>query len=439
MTNPTPPTLRKTSSAAFAGPRPAFTAPALAAMLLALLVATGSLLTFAAKPAHAAARAPVAAADTYRTLEDSRLVVPAYAGVLANDRDDGKMVAKLYQGARNGSIALRPDGSFTYIPKANWSGTEYFRYRACDAGGLCSAPVYVRIIVPGVNDVPVAGADSFSVKEDASIDVPAPGILKNDRDADGHKLYSNGGQVTAPKHGKAIVRPDGSLRYEPAKDFAGTDTFTYRASDGYSLSEPATVSMVVTPVDDDAPTATDDTAVVAEDSAATRIDVLANDTDPDAGQKLKVLSGTAATNGQASCDASGCSYKPKANFAGTDFFQYVVEDPTGKRATATARITVTQVNDAPTARTDAYTTRANTALSVAAPGLLKNDTDPDGNRLRVVKYSQPAWGGSVYANPAGDFRFVPYGGYVGRTSFTYTVMDSAGGTSTAYAYVTVTR
>jgi hypothetical protein len=91
--------------------------------------------------------APMAAADAYQIEEDDVLEVGA-PGVLANDADlEGRpLTAELVAPPANGSLTLNSDGSFTYVPGDNFSGTDHFTYRAA-AGGQLSAPVTVTIQV----------------------------------------------------------------------------------------------------------------------------------------------------------------------------------------------------------------------------------------------------------------------------------------------------
>lgn len=95
----------------------------------------------------------------------------------------------------------------------------------------------------GVNTVPVAADDRASVDAGATIDDRAPGLLFNDMDTDGDPLVAM--RDSGPANGTAIVRRDGSWSYTPAPGFIGIDTFTYVASDGLVISEPATVSITV--------------------------------------------------------------------------------------------------------------------------------------------------------------------------------------------------
>ena len=74
-------------------------------------------------------------------------------------------------------------------------------------------------------------------------------MLANDSDIEGDLFTAT--SVTQPSHGSvSMFDPDGTFRYTPAANFNGTDTFTYRATDGTTTSAPATVTITVSPVND---------------------------------------------------------------------------------------------------------------------------------------------------------------------------------------------
>ena len=103
--------------------------------------------------------APVGIDDGYTLDEDGVLAVAA-AGVLANDTDaDGDpLTATLLTGVSNGTLALNPDGAFTYTPDANFNGSDSFTYTVADGKGGTSTAT-VTITVTPVNDAPVAVDD----------------------------------------------------------------------------------------------------------------------------------------------------------------------------------------------------------------------------------------------------------------------------------------
>jgi VCBS repeat-containing protein len=198
-------------------------------------------------------QAPTAAGDAYSTAEDTTLTVGA-PGVLGNDSDpDGNQLrAVLGSGPSQGTLTLNANGSFTYTPAANFHGSDSFTYRASD-GTLASSQATVTITVTATNDGPTATDDAYSTAEDTALTVAAPGVLANDTDPDGDTLSAVAG--SGPSHGTLSRNADGSFTYTPAADYNGSDSFTYRASDGTLTSNLATVTLTVSATND-APTVT---------------------------------------------------------------------------------------------------------------------------------------------------------------------------------------
>lgn len=206
------------------------------------------------------------------------------------------------------------------------------------------------VTVNAVNDPPTAVDDDVG---NVGEDIPtALDVLANDTDPDlaveGDTQAVN--SVTQPSNGTVTITNSGAdVTYTSDLNYTGPDSFTYTMTDGDVTSNSATVTLNVTNTNDP-PTAVDDTATVLEDSGTTTIDVLANDTDLDAGTTLTVKEiSSAAGNGTAavSGDELSVMYTPSVEFNGTDSFEYVVKDGAGGEATGTVDVTVDPVNDAP--------------------------------------------------------------------------------------------
>jgi VCBS repeat-containing protein len=287
------------------------------------------------------------------------------------------------------------------------------------------------------NQAPVAAADAYTTAEDTARTVNAPGVLTNDSDPDGNQLTAVLG--SGPDHGTLTLNANGSFTYRPAANFNGSDSFTYRASDGTLTSNLATVTITVDAVND-APTAADDAYSTGEDTALTvaaASGVLANDNDLD-GDRLHAVVGSGPSHGTLNLDPDGSfTYTPAANFNGSDSFTYRANDGDLVSGLATVTITVSAANDGPTAVDDAYTTAEDTALIVAAPGVLANDTDPEGDTLSAVAGSGPSHG-SLSRNPDGSFTYTPAANYNGSDSFTYRASDGTVESSPAMVTITVT-
>ncbi len=182
-----------------------------------------------------------------------------------------------------------------------------------------------------------------------------------------------------------------------------------------------------------APTAQDDAAATSED-AMVIVPVLANDSDPDVGDVLAVDSVTQGAHGHVTINGNGTlSYTPDPNFHGSDSFTYTLTDGRGGEDTATVSVTVNPVNDAPVAAADSYSTEPQTQLILAAPGVLSNDHDVDGDPLTVVPLSGATTmqGGTITLNADGSFTYTPPTGFTGTDTFAYTIEDGLGGSDTA--------
>lgn len=168
-----------------------------------------------------------------------------------------------------------------------------------------------------------------------------------------------------------------------------------------------------------APVANDDTLTVAEDSSATSVAVLGNDTDAD-GDTLTVSKASQGAHGTVQCSATSCAYKPSANYNGVDTFTYTVTDGL-LESTASVHVTVTAVNDDPVPGTLAVHVVSGKSVTF---NVVTVATDVDGDTLTVSSYSQPAHG-TVVCAPTGECTYTPNAGYTGTDSFSYELSDGA--------------
>lgn len=364
---------------------------------------------------------PTARDDHYVTPQDTALLVPV-PGVLGNDLDPDAdaLTANLVSGPTNGQLTLNANGSFNYQPNTNYHGSDSFVYRASD-GQVSSSNALVTISVLRANHVPVARDDQYTTLEDTPLLIAAPGILVNDSDADDDPLTAQ--LETNPVHGSLSLTADGGFVYTPNLNFNGVDSFTYRAQDGITNSPLATVSITVTGAND-APQARPDEYSTLEDTELiiSAPGILGNDSDPD-GDLLVADLVTSTTNGSLSLTPDGSFvYRPGTNFAGVDVFTYRASDGITNSELATVTITVTGTNDAPMARDDAYTTPEDTPLVVAVPGVLLNDSDPEGDALEALIVTGTT-NGVVALDPNGGFTYTPNTNFFGFDSFTYRARD----------------
>jgi hypothetical protein len=379
---------------------------------------------------------PRAVADTYTATEDIALDVPAATGVLANDSDaDGDpLTAVLVTGPTSGNLTLLPDGSFRYVPKPDFAGTDVFTYSARDDGGLSTA-VTVTITVNNVNDEPVALPDAFAGDPGTRLDVSAPGVLANDTDADTGTILT-AVLVSPPDAGTLTLNTDGSFSFVPPGAFTGNITFQYRASDGIAQSAPVTVTLRFNgrPVPNpDSYEGTEDTAL-----SISAPGVLANDTDPD-NDPLTAALVTPPLKGTLALQANGSFlYTPRADSNGVDTFTYRANDGLRDSASTTnVTLTIAPVNDAPVASNDSFGTGLDSFLAVSpAEGVLRNDTDVDGQTLTAILIDTTA-NGTLTLAPDGSFTYQPNPGFSGIDRFTYRASDGELTSAIATATISV--
>lgn len=379
-------------------------------------------------------RAPVAADDAFATNEDTPLVVAA-PGVLTGDSDaDGDaLTAAVVTGPAHGSLLLAANGSFTYTPAANYNGSDSFTYKVKD-GQVDSNIATVVLTVNAVNDVPVAGIDTFAATEDTTLNIVAPGVLVNDSDAEGSLLVPT--LVRNALHGTVTLSADGSFQYVPVANYSGADSFTYSVSDGSLSSLAVTVNLNVAGVND-APVAAGNSYTATEDVVLSIAapGVLVGDSDVD-GNTLRALVVAPPTRGSLSLNINGSFvYTPSANLNGPDTFTYKANDGSLDSNVVTVTINVAAVNDAPLATADSYSTSQNAPLVVPPRGVLNNDTDGDGDVLSATLVTGPAHG-TLTLNADGSFSYTPTAGYNGPDSFTYQAADA--GLTSAVTTVSIT-
>jgi VCBS repeat-containing protein len=375
--------------------------------------------------------APVADDDSYEVNEDLTLTVFA-PGVLAGDTDlEGQTLsAAVVDQPLHGTVSLNTNGSFVYVPTANYNGPDSFTYRASD-GALPSNLATVSITVRPVNDRPAVNPDAYDLDEDIPLSISAPGLLGNDTDIDGNTLTAQ--KVTDPLHGSLTLNANGSFLYIPALNYNGPDSFTYRVTDGSLTSDPTTVSLTVWAVND-SPVAFPNQFSTAEDTPFSQgaPGLLGNDEDAE-GESLTAIKVSDPQHGVVTVNADGSfNYIPDANYFGPDSFTYKANDGNSDSAPATVSFIVTPVNDGPTAVDDTATVRQGKSQTILVLG---NDTDPEGDLLRVSAITQGTKG--TVGRTATSVIYTPRTGALGADEFTYSVTDDRGGVATATVRVDI--
>ena len=338
-----------------------------------------------------------------------------------------RVLARRVLGARLGRrrrAQVAANGTYTYslnnaaaIVQALAAGqtvTDTFTYQVTDSTGA-TATATLTVTITGTNDAPVANADAAAVQEDVTL-AASGNVLANDTDVDAGDTKTvtlvNGaaGNVAAPvaaSYGSVTIAANGTYTYSLnnaaaivqalAAGQTVTDTFTYQVTDSTGATATATLTVTITGTND-APVANADAAAVQEDvTLAASGNVLANDTDVDAGDTKTVTlvngaagnvaapvaasygSVTIAANGTYTYSLNNAAAIVQALAAGqtvTDTFTYQVTDSTGATATATLTVTITGTNDVPVNTVPGPQSAAeDTPLAMA--GVSVNDADAE--------------------------------------------------------------
>ncbi len=459
--------------------------------------------------------APVDGNETNNVTEDTTLTVANGAtGDLLNNATDGDGnpltitafsiagqtgpftigTGKVIAGV--GTLTINANGSYTFVPVANFTGTiPVITYTVSD--GTLTDTSTLTLTMVAVNDAPAGTDNTVAINEDTAYTFSAASFGFTDlNDSPANALQSviittlpTAAQGTLLLSGVAVTAGQTitlaqipSLTFQPAANVNGNGigSFTFQVVDNGGTANggqntdqsPNTFTFNIAAVNDppvdgnETNTVTEDTTLTVADGATG--DLLNNATDAEgspltitaftiAGQSGPFVIGTGkviAGVGTLTINANGSySFVPAANYTGPiPVITYTVSDG-ALTDTSTLTLTMVPVNDPPVDGNEANNVSEDTTLTVAAgTGLLANATDIDGGPLTVTGYTiagvtgtQPLGSavaipgvGSVTINTDGSYSFAPAANYVGPIPvITYTVSDGAGGTDTSTLTLTM--
>ncbi|WP_421682630.1 retention module-containing protein [Stutzerimonas urumqiensis] len=363
------------------------------------------------------------------TDEDTALTIDP-ATLLGNDLDvDGDTLTLTGVGnAVNGTVELLGNGQVVFTPGSNFNGTGSFTYTVSDGnGGTATATATVG--VRPANDAPTTADQAISTAEDTAL---SGKIVATDLEGDtlAYALLGNAG------HGSVQLNAaTGAYTYTPDGDYNGADTFTVRISDGNGGYADSVVNVVVAPAND-APTATLITLpTIDEDNSLTitTAQLLTGTEDVDGDTlsvaNLQLVSG----NGALTDNGDGTwTFTPAADWNGEVRFSYDVSDGTAT-VPNTAALTVSPVNDGPSASDAQLTTAEDQSISstVAAQ-------DAEGDTLNYTIQSGVTHGSLTLNTVTGAYTYTPNANYNGTDSFTLRAYDSKGAYADSVVSVAIT-
>ena len=276
------------------------------------------------------------------------------------------------------------------------------------------------------NTPPVAVEDNFSVSEGGTLTVTSVnGTLANDSDPENDALTAV--LVSDVSFGALSLNSDGSFSYTHDGSANLNDSFSYQAFDGQLSSSAVMVAISVTTING-APVATADAYNgISEGGTLTVTSVngtLANDSDPENDALTAVLVSDVSF-GALSLNSDGSfSYTHDGSENLNDSFLYQAFDGQSNSNTVTVSISVSAVNEAPVANTDAYNgvSEGGTLTVTSVNGTLANDGDPDNDTLTAVLVSGVSFG-SLSLNSNGAFSYTHDGSENLVDSFSYQAFD----------------
>ncbi|MBA4387073.1 MAG: hypothetical protein C0404_03770 [Verrucomicrobia bacterium] len=288
-------------------------------------------------------------------------------------------------------------------------------------GGVSTGTVAVTV-TGGTNWAPIAVNESFTLVEDTPLTMDAPGLLGNDVDPDADPLTAI--LVTPPAKGTVELSADGSFTYTPSNNYYGADFFVYKPNDGKADGNFGRVDLTITAVND-VPVASNMTITVSEDGSKS-FTLAASDAEKYYWSLTYTLL-SSPSNGTLTGSSYSRTYKPNANFNGTDTFTFRVNDGEFDSSVATGTITVTSVNDVPTVTAGASPSAGIVPLVVTFSA---SGTDVDGDTL---SYSWVFGDGVTSTNRNPVHTYTNSGYFPARV----TVSDGHGGSASASPAVSV--
>ncbi|HBY86409.1 MAG TPA: hypothetical protein DEO86_11085, partial [Colwellia sp.] len=335
-----------------------------------------------------------------------------------SDVDGDTVSATVTTQAANG-VASVSGTTVSYVPDANFNGSDSFTLTLTDGAGYTTTQA-ITVTVNSINDEPsITIASTLTTDEDNN-----QSLMFTFSDVDGDTVSAT--VSTQATDGVASVSGT-TISYVPDANFNGSDSFTLTLTDGAGYTTTQAITVTVSSVNDE-PTITIANTLTTDEDNNQNLSFTFDDVD---GDTVSATVTTQATNGAASVSGTTVSYVPDANFNGNDSFTLTLTDGAGYTTTQAITVTVNSVNDEPT-------------ITIASTLTTSEDnnqsftftfSDVDGDTVSASVTSQASNG--VASVSGTTVSYVPDAEFNGNDSFTLTLTDNAGYTTTQVIAVTV--
>ncbi|HHL31971.1 MAG TPA: tandem-95 repeat protein, partial [Oceanospirillales bacterium] len=363
------------------------------------------------------------------------------------DEDEDDLIIQLETLPQHGLLTITEDG-YNYQPAAGFYGTDLFTFKALDDSTESNISTITIEVLPPPGTL-IADPQSVSLNENSMIDILLTGRKtacdnsedddegdnededgdseddeeddEDDEDDDGDDDEEDDDEndcttelhyivITPPQHG-TLTGIQAQQNYQADSNYSGTDSFTFVVSDGNNQSLPATVDIIIIPINSP-PVADNQSLTTTEDSSLT-ITLTASDGDND---PLVYTVLTQPLNGTLTGTIPNLIYQPNANFNGTDSFTFIANDGTIDSSSATINIIVTPINTASVANSQSLIMTEDNSLSIPLTA-----SDSDNDPLLYTVLTQPTNG--TLTGIAPNLIYQPNTNFNGTDAFTFIAND----------------
>ena len=364
---------------------------------------------------------PVVFNDNFSIQEDQ--VLQGALSIGETDTESPSLTYTVAAGTTTGSLALNPNGAFTYTPVTNWFGTESISISVCDGDGGCRT-TQLTLTIASVNDSPIATAISLSTNEDVTLSGSLSAYA-----SDVETATLNYSVSTNSANGIFTVSPNGNFTFVPTANYNGPSTFTYTACDNAGACASSAIAIAINPIND-SPVFNDATISLNEDNLQSGTLTI---TDVDNSSFIISVTTTAQHGIFTASNNGQYSYQPNLNFFGTETITLTACDPSNLCDAAQITFTVLPVADNPDATDDDFVMEDGSTLQSTVSD---NDTDGDNDVLQYTIITAPIHGQWAF-NTNGSFSYISEPGYIGEENVVYQACDPSGRCDVATAHINI--
>ena len=317
---------------------------------------------------------------------------------------------------QHGKLTNATSNTVTYTSNATFSGTDSFTYKATDGQGVSSTIATVTITVNAQQNLPTA--DNINTQTNAG--TPKQITLTGTDPIQGDVLKFS--VVGLPQHGKLTNATSNTVTYTSNATFSGTDSFTYKATDGQGVSSTIATVTITVNAQQNLPTADN---INTQTNAGTPKQITLTGTDPIQGDVLKFSVVGLPQHGKlTNATSNTVTYTSNATFSGTDSFTYKATNGLGVDSTI-ATVTITVKTPPPPAPTvDNMNIKTNKGTPIQIP-LIGHDPI-QGDMLKFSVLTPPHNGAVTNGTVSSNVFYTPNPGFIGADSFTYKATDGLG-------------